>query len=157
MSQYMTTDQKRMSFFYQFSSYCEPFLSSGGPVFDSTIRTSPTSPVDNDWWASVSLDYYGTEKNAFFPIFKIFGYFLVLRGHAHQIPRTAMFKLGELSLFLQFLLVQPMHDPWHDPTKLLEKKPFFLDTASILEAYCSQTNKATYLNLGSFQRSASAL
>ena len=58
-----------------------PLGCPGGPVFDSTIWTSPTSPVDNGWWASVSLDYYGTEKNALFPIFKIFGYFWVLRGH----------------------------------------------------------------------------
>ena len=71
-------------------------------------------------------------------------------GHAHQISRTTIFKLKELSLFLQSLVVQPLRDPWHDPTKLLEKKTFFLDTASILEACCSQTNKTTYLGLGSF-------
>ena len=74
------------------------------------------------------------------------------RGHAHQIPGTAMFKLGELSLFLQFLVVQPMHDPWHEPTKLLEKKSFILEIALTLEAFCSWTKKARDLNLGSFQK-----
>ena len=34
-----------------------------------------------------------------------------------QISGTAMFKLGELPLFLQFLVVQPMHNPWQKTAK----------------------------------------
>ena len=34
-----------------------------------------------------------------------------------------MFELGELTFFLQFLVVQPKYESWQGPTKLLEKKP----------------------------------
>ena len=36
---------------------------------------------------------------------------------SHQIFRTAWFKLGELPLFLRFLVVQSMHNPWQKTAK----------------------------------------
>ena len=101
------------TFFYVFYSLTSLLL----PKWSSDLKYGPCPPT-RDWGSRVSgLVQSSEDRIDFFNFFRHNALRLCIIYSTHQISGTAWFKLGELPLFLRFLVVQSMHNPWQKTAK----------------------------------------